>query len=157
MDQSEDLKNALIMLNGSTKHELHFKYPKTGHWMLIFNISSGTSNNSLAEIIGHYFSNFDRLDLKSQVYVLAVSEENGILFEVYKTHFRANLTITQLCKMNKNLNKIEYLNTDFVWARRKKLNGVTFKVGFTKESILVYDETKVNNFSFLSNFIYSRF
>lgn len=106
----------------------------------------------MTEKIRKYFTLFDRLDLKSRVYVLAERENHIFLFEVYKSHFNANLTVTQLCKMDRVSNTIEYLNPDIIWGRRKKLNGVTLKVGLMEDNILMYDGNKVITLYFTSSF-----
>lgn len=106
----------------------------------------------MTEKIRKYFTLFDRLDLKSRVYVLAERENHIFLFEVYKSHFNSNLTVTQLCKMDRVSNTIEYLNPDIIWGRRKKLNGVTLKVGHMEDNILMYDGNKVITLYFTSSF-----
>jgi len=106
----------------------------------------------MTEKIRKYFTLFDHLDLKSRVYVLAERENHIFLFEVYKSHFNANLTVTQLCKMDRVSNTIEYLNPDIIWGRRKKLNGLTLKVGLMEDNILMYDGNKVITLYFTSSF-----
>ncbi len=140
----EEIGEALIIVNDSTTHQdMLINYTATGQWLFISNIINDSSNDLMTEKIRKYFTLFDRLDLKSRVYVLAERENHIFLFEVYKSHFNANLTVTQLCKMDRVSNTIEYLNPDIIWGRRKKLNGLTLKVGLMEDNILKYDENKV--------------
>ena len=64
------------------------------HW--IFNLDD-ISEPSI-DAVQSYFRSFKHMDLNSHIYALTAIGNMSFLFEVYKTHSSANMTISQLCK-----------------------------------------------------------
>ena len=132
--------NSLFFVNDLTQALRDNKFD-SDHWIFDFNIIAEPSNN----VIQSYFSNFIHLDLNLHIYALTANGNKNTLFEVYKTHPSANLTISQVCTVDRNLNKADQISTDYIRKRGNNLNGVRLKVGFIAASPLVSGKNEVNN------------
>ena len=103
------------------------------HW--IFNLDD-ISEPSI-DAVQSYFRSFKHMDLNSHIYALTAIGNMSFLFEVYKTHSSANMTISQLCKFNRDFNKAEQINRNQIWIRRKNLTGIMLKVGIMDGSSFI--------------------
>jgi hypothetical protein len=86
------------------------------------------ANVSIKSIIENLQS-FQNINLKSKIYIFTMGEQTQV-FETYRKKPDSNLTLDLICRINEKENKIEYLNKNEIWTRRKNLTGVHFRIGY---------------------------
>ena len=86
------------------------------------------ANVSVNKVFENHQS-FQNINLKSKIYAITMGEQLQ-MFEVYRKKPAANLTVDLVCRINQKGNKIEYLNRNEIWTRRKNLSGVHFRIGY---------------------------
>ncbi len=86
------------------------------------------ANVSIKSIIENLQS-FQNINLKSKIYIFTMGEQTQV-FETYRKKPDVTLTLDLICRINEKENKIEYLNKNEIWTRRKNLTGVHFRIGY---------------------------
>ncbi len=121
---------------------------ENGLWIVIFN---ATSAENVMHPIKEYFTNFLYLSLKSTVYSLVITNQNMLLFEVYRISSLSELTITLLCQLESQSQRVEFLDKKPVYERRKNLTGVHLQIGVLMRSMFISSDKEVQ-FSIFSYF-----
>ena len=97
-----------------------------------------TAPTNIESELGHYFESFGTaISLVSQIYAFVSTKNASLVFEIYKKMPSMNLTVTLLCEINNGDGKIEHININNVWIRRKDLSGVHLKVGCIDNNPLI--------------------
>ena len=63
-----------------------------------------------------------------------------VVFEVYRKMPQLNLTISLLCNLT---DKVEYLNKNDIWMRRKDLSGAHLKIGYFPDLSFCFEINQV--------------
>jgi len=113
---------------------------ENGLWIVIFN---ATSAENVKQPIKEYFTNFLYLSQKSTVYSLVITNPNLLLFEVYRMTSLSELTITLLCQLESQSQRVEFLDKKPVYERRKNLTGVHLQIGVLMKSIFISSDNEV--------------
>ena len=111
-------------------------------WVFIIN---ETRLGDVRQPIREYFTDFSKLSLKSTVYSLVITDGKQLLFEVYRATPYSQLTMTLICQLDSQSQKIEFLNKKPIYERRTNLTGVHLRVGVMMDNVLISSDTKVNH------------
>lgn len=112
-------------------------------WLFEFSSETTHTEEMLLSSIRNYFNNFNNIFLLSEIYVLASINDSFKVFEVYRKSPKFSITVMMLCQLTKD--KIQYINKNEIWTRRKDLSGIHFSVGCIKYYKLIFkkDEVKI--------------
>ena len=118
---------------------------KNASWLFQFKFKMDYLDRDAISSMNDYFNIFYKIDLMSQIYVLADTTKEKRLLEVYRKYFEMNLTISELCKFEgNNEEKLLSKNGNQIWPRRNNLTGVHFKVAYLHSIGYLHEENNVS-------------
>jgi hypothetical protein len=103
--------------------------------------------------VHNVFQSFQNISLRSRIYAITTGVQIQ-MFEVYKKTSAANLTVDLVCRINEKENKIEYLNKNEIWTRRRNLSGVHFRIGYVPNDNFFLKVNEVRQSDTLKNVLY---
>jgi hypothetical protein len=117
------------------------------NWIFLFYNSQTLSFSFLSSFLSDYFKNFHKIAVDSGIYILVYSENNALLFEVYRKSPTSNVTVSLLCNLNHNTDVAEKFLEKDILVRRKDLTGVHLKIGYVPNRSFFFENNEVCNAS----------